>query len=174
MNSKFLIAFIVCLGSYIFHTMIHLFEYKGYKLAKSKIAHTILTMVISIGYVGWGFMIFSDPVRLDISNYIATPVGLLIGLCGFVIFIWSAKAKRGFNELEHLVTTGIYSKFRNPMYIGIILIHIGFPIASKSLLTLISVLIWTPFIFIWKHMEEKDLEKRFGMEYVEYKKRVKF
>ncbi len=174
MNSTFLIAFIVCLAGYIFHTVIHLFEYKGYKFAESKTSHTILTIMIFIGYVGWGFMISSDPVKMNISNHVAISLGLLIGLTGFVLFIWSAITKKGFEELDHLVKKGIYSKIRNPMYLGIMLIHIGFPIAAKSLLTLISAIIWIPLIFVWKYMEEKGLEKKFGMEYSEYKKRTWF
>ena len=174
MNSEFLIAFIVCLAGYVFHTVIHLFEYKGYKFAKSKTLETVLTMMIFIGYVGWGFMISTDPVKMDISNHIAIPLGLLIGLTGLVMFIWSAITKKGFEELDHLVTKGIYSKIRNPMYSSIMLIHIGFPIAARSFLTLISVIIWTPLIFWWKYMEEKNLEKKFGAEYSEYKKRTWF
>lgn len=174
MNSQFLIAFIICLAGYIFHTVIHFFEYKGYEFAKSKTLQTMLTIIIFIGYFGWGFMIFLDPLRMNISNYIAIPLGLLIGLTGLVMFILSAKAKKGFYELDHLVTRGIYSKIRNPMYLGIILIHIGFPIAAKSLLTLISAIIWIPLILIWKYMEEQDLEKEFGKEYSEYKRRTWF
>ena len=174
MNSEFLIAFIICLAGYIFHTVIHFFEYKGYKFAKSKTLQTILTIIIFMGYLGWGFMIFLDPLRMNMSNYIAIPLGLLIGLTGLLMFILSTKAKKGFYELDRLVTKGIYSKIRNPMYLGIILIHIGFPFTSKSLLTLISAIIWIPLIFTWKYWEEKDLERKFGKEYSEYKKRTLF
>jgi len=111
---------------------------------------------------------------MNISNHVAIPLGLLIGLTGFVILILSVKAKKGFDELDHLVTTGMYSKIRNPMYFGIILIHIGFPIAARSLLTLISAIIWIPLIFTWKYLEEQDLEKKLGAEYSEYKKRTMF
>jgi protein-S-isoprenylcysteine O-methyltransferase Ste14 len=174
MNVRFLIAFLLCLAGYIFHTVIHLLEYKGYKFAKSKTQQTILTIIIFIGYVGWGFMISLDPIKMNISNYIAISLGLLVGLTGLVMFVSSAKAKKGFYELDHLVTKGIYFKIRNPMYVGIILMHIGFPLAARSLLTLISVLIWIPLILLWKYWEEQDLEKRFGKEYSEYKKRTLF
>jgi protein-S-isoprenylcysteine O-methyltransferase Ste14 len=174
MNSTLLVAFLLCLASYIFHTVTHFFEYKRYKFAKSKTLQTMLTIIIFIGYFGWGFMIFLDPLRMNISNYIAIFLGLLIGLAGLLMFILSTKAKKGFYELDRLVIKGIYSKIRNPMYVGIILIHIGFPLASKSLLTLISAIIWIPLIFTWKYWEEQDLERKFGKEYSEYKKRTLF
>jgi protein-S-isoprenylcysteine O-methyltransferase Ste14 len=171
MNSKFLIAFVVCLAGYVFHTMGHILEHKGHK---SKILESVFLIAIAIGYLGWGFMISSDPIKLSISNCIATPLGLLIGLPGVVIFIMSAAAKKGFEGIDHLVTTGIYSKFRNPMYLGIILIHIGFPLAARSLLTLISAIIWISLILIWKYWEEQDLEKKFGSQYSDYRKRTWF
>ena len=174
MNTIFLIAFLLCLAGYVFHTVIHVFEHKRYEFAESRVAHTILEIMILIGYVGWGFMIFTDPVKIGLSNYLALPLGLLVGLTGLAIIIVSTKTKEGFEEIDHLVTHGIYSKIRNPMYLGIILIHIGFPIAAKSLLTLISAIIWIPLILIWKYMEEQDLERKFGKEYSEYKKRTLF
>jgi protein-S-isoprenylcysteine O-methyltransferase Ste14 len=174
MNSTFLIAFIVCLAGFIFHTVIHVFEHKGYKFAKLRTSQTILSVMIFIGYLGWGFMISSDPIKMNISNLVGLPLGLLIGLTGLVVFIWSTIAKKGFDESDHLVIKGIYSKIRNPMYLGIMLIHIGFPIAAKSLLTLVSAAIWIPLIFVWKYLEEQDLEKKFGAEYSEYKKRTIF
>jgi len=174
MNAMFPVAFLLCLAGYVFHTVIHVFEHKGYEFAKSKMAHTILEIMILIGYVGWVLMIFSDPVKMGLSIYVALPLGLLLGLTGLAIIIVSAKAKKGFEEIDHLVTHGIYSKIRNPMYAGMILMHIGLPLAARSLLTLISVIIWTPLILVWKYMEEEDLEKNFGKEYLEYKKRTLF
>ncbi len=174
MNQIFLIAFILCLIGYLLHTISHFFEYKGYSLGQSKMFEIVLTIVIFIGYIGWFLMSFFDPIRINISDYIAVPLGLAIGVPGLALFVISAKSKRGFRELEYLVTEGIYSKLRNPMYVGIMLIHVGFPIVARSLLTLFSAIIWIPLILIWKYMEEKDLEKKFGNEYLEYKKRTIF
>ena len=60
------------------------------------------------------------------------------------------------------------------MYLGIILLHVGFPLAAKSLLTLLSAIIWVPLILMWKYWEEKDLGEKFGKEYREYKNRTFF
>jgi len=168
MTPYFLIAFLVGLSAYIYHTVIHLFEYRGHEF-KSRISENILTIIIFVGYIAWGFMIFLDPIKMDLSDYIAIPLGLLIGFTGLVMFVLSAKAKKGFHELDYIVTEGIYSKIRNPMYLGIILIHVGFPLAAKSLLTLLSAIIWIPLILMWEYWEEKDLEEKFGNDYVEYK-----
>ena len=172
MDQNFLIAFIVCLFAYTSHTVEHFLEYKG--KPKSEKIERILPIIIFIGYVAWGFMISLDPVKMCLSDYIAKPMGLLMGLTGLALFVSSARAKKGFDEMDHLVTKGIYSNIRNPMYLGIILMHVGFPLAAKSLLTLVSAAIWIPMILAWRYWEEKELEKKFGKEYTEYKKRTLF
>jgi protein-S-isoprenylcysteine O-methyltransferase Ste14 len=173
MDINFIIAFLICLFGYIIHTIAHFLEHKG-NSKLSRISEIILTIIIFIGYVGWGFMISLDPIKVDLSDYLVKPAGILVGLIGVALFVLSTKAKKGFYELDHLVTKGIYSKIRNPMYLGIILIHIGFPLAAKSLLTLISAIIWIPLILMWKYWEEKDLEKKFGEKYISYKKKTFF
>ena len=68
----------------------------------------------------------------------------------------------------------MYSKIRHPMYIGIILFHIGYPLIFKSLVALLSSILWAAFIFAWKVFEERNLERQFGEKYIEYKKRTWF
>ena len=79
-----------------------------------------------------------------------------------------------FNPPPKLVTTGPYAYTRNPMLTGIFLLLFGLGVFFRSISL---VLLFTPlFIFInaWevKTIEEPELEKRFGEEYVEYKKQT--
>jgi protein-S-isoprenylcysteine O-methyltransferase Ste14 len=79
-----------------------------------------------------------------------------------------------FNPPPTLVTTGPYAHVRNPMLTGVFLLLFGFGALFRSISL---VFLFTPlFIFInaWelKAIEEPELEKRFGAEYVEYRKRT--
>ena len=71
-----------------------------------------------------------------------------------------------------LITEGIYSKIRHPQYTGILLISFGFLIQWPTLITLILF----PFLVIMYYRlakrEEKDIEKKYKQEYIDYKKRV--
>ncbi|MCJ7656701.1 MAG: isoprenylcysteine carboxylmethyltransferase family protein, partial [Candidatus Atribacteria bacterium] len=71
-----------------------------------------------------------------------------------------------------LVTEGVYSYVRHPQYSGLFLITIGFLIQWPSLTTLIM---WPILIFAYHKLamrEERDVEKQFGQEFLEYKKKV--
>lgn len=118
-------------------------------------------------------MLFADSTNLGLP-YFATIIGLLIGIVGFGLYILSVYQKKGHGEETHLITKGIYSMIRNPMYLGIILMHVGFPVGWNKLFTLASGLIWIPQIFVWRYWEEKHLEKKFGKKYLKYKERTVF
>ncbi|NOZ63475.1 MAG: isoprenylcysteine carboxylmethyltransferase family protein [Caldiserica bacterium] len=73
---------------------------------------------------------------------------------------------------EKLVKEGIYAHIRHPQYDGILLITIGFLIQWPSLTTL---LMWPILIFAYYKLamrEERELEKQFGEEFLQYKKSV--
>jgi protein-S-isoprenylcysteine O-methyltransferase Ste14 len=74
---------------------------------------------------------------------------------------------------DKLVTSGIYSICRNPMYFGNLLILAGIGIFANSslfiyLIVLIFVLFYTAIILA----EESFLENKFGIEYKQYKQKV--
>jgi protein-S-isoprenylcysteine O-methyltransferase Ste14 len=73
---------------------------------------------------------------------------------------------------ERLVTEGVYSHVRHPQYDGLFLITIGFLVQWPSLTTLIM---WPILIFAYYRLsmkEERDVENKFGGEFLEYKKKV--
>jgi len=72
-----------------------------------------------------------------------------------------------------LVTEGIYSHVRNPMISGVLITLLGESLAVGSL----GILAWAGFFFLinsayFYFSEEKGLERRFGEEYIEYKRNV--
>jgi protein-S-isoprenylcysteine O-methyltransferase Ste14 len=82
-------------------------------------------------------------------------------------FSASAKAKK-------LVTTGMYSKFRHPIYYSGILMDIGLVISTLKLWIFLIVFVIFLIQLIRIHREEKILIRKFGKRYIEYKKRTLF
>lgn len=109
------------------------------------------------------------------------PVSIPAMVVGIVLATWSAihflKAKGTpvpFNPPPKVVKTGPYRYVRNPMLAGVFLFlfGIGFYINSVSL-----VLFFTPLfvlVNVWelKKIEEPELMKRLGNEYIEYRKQT--
>jgi len=77
-------------------------------------------------------------------------------------FSVTAKARR-------LVTTGLYSKIRNPIYVFSAMFLLGLVIVSGMWLLLIPLMVLIPLQIVRSRKERKVLEEAFGEEYVRYK-----
>jgi protein-S-isoprenylcysteine O-methyltransferase Ste14 len=72
-----------------------------------------------------------------------------------------------------LMTTGIYGHIRHPLYLGTLLLYLPFTLWSFSLLSLAPWLIAVVAYNKMANYEEQVLTKKFGKEYVDYKKKVR-
>ncbi len=76
---------------------------------------------------------------------------------------------------KKIVSDGIYKITRHPQYWGTVLFYIGLAIALVSIPALAFAIIIVLPTHIWRaKVEEKMLEKLFGAQYLDYKKKTKF
>ncbi len=104
--------------------------------------------------------------------------GLLLVVVGSMITfsgVWSFRAASTTvdplqpEKASTLVTTGIYKLTRNPMYLGMLLVLLGWFVYLGSLLNLILVGLFIWFINRFQIMpEESALQARFAEEYTSY------
>jgi len=72
-----------------------------------------------------------------------------------------------------LVTTGVYARTRNPMYLGLSILLLGWAIALGALSAFLGPLVLVPLIERVQILpEEYALRTRFGKEYDDYCQRV--
>lgn len=74
---------------------------------------------------------------------------------------------------DKLVTDGIYRMSRNPMYLGMVLILAGFPLATESVIGLVFPLIF--FLIMNQSViprEERMVQGVFGDAYLQYRTRT--
>ncbi len=114
------------------------------------------------------FVIFLKPKHL--SFFI---VGFFFVLVGVLFRLISSACIR---KNKILSTKGPYSLCRNPLYLGSFMIFIGLLIQVSSL-NFKTLILWVSYLLILIYIysnqiktEEKELLKRFGDEYLEYKK----
>ena len=102
--------------------------------------------------------------------------GAMIIVLGVVSF---RRAKTTVNPMKpesssSLVISGIYKLSRNPMYLGFLLVLVGWAVFLSNALAFVFV---PAFIFYMNRFqidpEEKALAGKFGQEFVDYKSRVR-
>ncbi len=141
------------------------------KVDRGTIWHVWLPLVVGLWALGF---VFQSVQRRGLTQWLGLLLGL-IGLGGVILarytlgrsFSWVPTA-------SELVTGGIYSRIRNPIYVcgmfavvGIVLI-----LGRPRLLVILAVLI--PMQIIRARREAAVLEAKFGDAYREYRKRTWF
>ena len=102
-------------------------------------------------------------------------VGLLFILSGLLIYFLAIRAKITSSIKENtLVTHGVYSVVRNPIYSAWLFICTGtlFLYGNPYLALTLFLIFWLSLTILMKYTEEKWLTKLYGEPYLEYCKKV--
>jgi protein-S-isoprenylcysteine O-methyltransferase Ste14 len=99
---------------------------------------------------------------------------VLVNVTAIRQFVRSKNTIVTIKPANSLQTTGIYSRTRNPMYLGLVLFYTGLALLTGNWWTLILL----PFLVVvvgysMIRPEEKYLERRFGNQFLEYKNKVR-
>jgi protein-S-isoprenylcysteine O-methyltransferase Ste14 len=110
-------------------------------------------------------------------------VGLLFMIVGWLFANWTVVVQFSLGKgtpiplmaTQRLIVKGPYTYCRNPMTLGTDLFYLGVAIWLGSLSAIGLSLVYPVGILIYiKLIEEKELEDRFGFEYLEYKMKTPF
>jgi len=125
--------------------------------------------------------LFSIQVNSILLRGILSFGGLLLYLTGLIICVWARLTmgsvwtpaeETSIRHKKELITQGPFSFTRNPIYLGLIMIYLGFFIALKSYLVIVVLFIgW--FFYKKSIEEERILEEDFGSDYLKYKSKVR-
>lgn len=127
---------------------------------------------------------FDWPWHLPHHTYWSVAFGVVLLILGFFILVSALrtlKLRRAFGkeiykpkQESSLITTGIYAYIRNPVYVGCIILFLGwFFVTWFTFFLILTVLFLIHFCIVAK-WEEIELTNRFGEEYLRYKARVRF
>jgi protein-S-isoprenylcysteine O-methyltransferase Ste14 len=120
------------------------------------------------------------PVKFEPWNMI---LGGMMAICGFAFAfntVYSQFTRARGTPLpvmatQKLLVDGVYQHTRNPMVFGTLLAYSGIAIVVGSVSSILAVLLFGGLLLTYvKKVEERELEARFGQEYVDYKSRTPF
>jgi len=118
---------------------------------------------------------FTFPGRFVAAGSLGV-LGALVAILGVASF---KRAKTTVNPMKpesssSLVTSGVYRMTRNPMYLGFLLILLGWGAYLSNILSIALVAAFVLYMDLFQiGPEERALEGRFGSEFVAYKGRVR-
>ena len=145
--------------------------------------HRIPPPVVAL-VVGTGMWTVAEvPPILQLPKLVQLPAAVALGAIGAAVAIGGVasfrRAKTTVNPLKPetsvaLVSTGVYSISRNPMYLGMVLALFAWAVYLSSVWSLVGPILFALYITRFQIVpEERALDALFGAPFAEYKKRVR-
>ena len=168
----FFIFAAVCIITHIVRSLYEILKHKKI-LKPSKLSFVIIFINMGLLWTSWFALCSLDIYRITLAGVIRY-LGMSIVGFGIIIFLIALFTIKTLENYQgYLITKGIYAKIRHPMFLGFILWLIGWPIFFGAILSFILSFLFIANILFWRHLEEKELEKRF-LSYIDYKKTTIF
>lgn len=130
---------------------------------------SILILVL-MNYPVW----FKDPLSwYQLVSWILLGGSVLVAILGFYLYYHHGKPADGMERTTKLITSGLYRHIRHPLYLSLILGGFGVMMKDLNWQSLITAFVNLLALYLTARVEEREMIKRFGKEYVSYMGRTK-
>jgi protein-S-isoprenylcysteine O-methyltransferase Ste14 len=133
--------------------------------------------MLALNFWDWFYFLTSpqlfNPFSVGIGVILAV-IGVWIALKATRVIDVSTVSDMRTDRKPELITTGIYSKIRHPLYLALVLLFIGLTLIYPFPEIIIFSVSFTVYLLIGTYLEEKKLILQYGKEYLEYKKQAGF
>ena len=153
------------------------------KFGPTKEQSPVQKIAISIGVLTLlGVFIFSAlshrflwspvPTYISIAGDVLVALGLFINI---LVFKENSYGGASIETVEgqRVISTGLYAFVRHPMYVGVLVMIIGIPLALDAWWGLVIIAVSLP-AFIWRILDEEKLLKKDLPGYSEYTQKVQY
>ena len=173
MNTAYPVFLGLYVGSLIIRTGYELLKRAGRVNPKSTSVFAVIFAVMCLMLVSWFSLCPLDPFRLALP-VLLRGVGLSMVILGLGLSIGGIVQLRGLENINHLVTTGLFSKLRHPIYSGFILWILGWAVYHGAIFSLVIGFVGIGNILYWRRLEEESLELWYGEHYRTYRRETWF
>ncbi|MBI5058206.1 isoprenylcysteine carboxylmethyltransferase family protein [candidate division KSB1 bacterium] len=124
-------------------------------------------------WVGWFAMCPFDPFPLRIPSLVRW-TGLGAVILGWGLGIGAVVQLRGLEDIDRLITTGLFSRIRHPLYTAFVFWIVGWSLFHGAGLSMAVGILGIGSILFWRRLEEQALISRYGDLYRDYRARTWF
>ena len=127
---------------------------------------TLVALVVAVVIAGLAFR--GEP-------WTAMRIAGAVVCAGALVLLFVARIQLGGSfsvqaQAKHLVTTGVYSRIRNPIYVAGELFLLGAALFVRSWMPLVIAAVMVPMQMVRAHREAQVLREAFGEEYEAYRR----
>jgi protein-S-isoprenylcysteine O-methyltransferase Ste14 len=169
----YILIFVLCTLGLCIRTLYEMLKSQG----KVKPGNNVLFWAVFAGMflmlASWVVLGRFDPVRLALPATVRW-IGLAAVLLGAALAAGGLLQLRGLENIDHLVTGGLFRKIRHPMYTGFILWIVGWVVFYGAVASCGLAAICIINILMWRKLEEWYLGMKYGEEFSAYRQTTWF
>jgi len=171
-NELFSILTGICIFSHIVRTIYEILKHRK-RIVPDKHSFIIVFTNMIVLWITWFLLCRMDAFRIELPPVISY-FGLMLVVFGVLLFLIALSTIKSLETYAgNLITHGIYSRIRHPMYLAFILWLIGMPVFYGAYFSLALAMLFIANVLYWRHLEELELVSRFS-GYREYRNRTIF
>lgn len=171
-NNLFFILTGICIFTHIVRTIYEILKHRK-RLVPDKRSFIVVFINMITLWVSWFLLCNVDASHMELPSVISY-FGLMLAVLGVLIFLVALSTIKSLETYAgDLITHGIYSRIRHPMYLAFILWIIGLPVFYEAYFSLLLAMVFIANVLFWRYLEETELLSRFS-GYREYRKRTVF
>jgi protein-S-isoprenylcysteine O-methyltransferase Ste14 len=168
MDIRYFVLIVLFLLSLAIRSSYELLKEAGKVNPESKIVFGFIFATMCALWVSWFALCPLDPFQINLPDAVRWS-GLALFAVGMVLAIGALLQLRGLENIDHLITTGLFKRIRHPMYTGFGLWILGWSIYHGAIASLAVGLIGIANILFWRRLEDTRLEARYGDTYRQYR-----
>jgi len=173
MDSTYLLIAALCLIGLAIRTGYEVLKKGGRVDTQNQAAFAVVFVAMCLMLASWTVMCPRDPWRIAVPG-VARWIGLGLLVAALALAVGALRQLRGLENIDHLVTTGLFSRLRHPMYTGFILWIVGWVVRYGAMVSLAVGVCCIGNILYWRWLEENALESQYGEAYRSYRRRTWF
>jgi protein-S-isoprenylcysteine O-methyltransferase Ste14 len=173
MHSTYFLVAGICLLGLAIRTSYELLKKAGKVDPKNTAIFAVVFVGMSVMLGSWPVLCPLDPWRIALPGAVRG-IGLGLVTVALALAFGGFAQLRGLENIDHLVTTGLYSRIRHPMYTGFILFIAGWVVRYGAGASFVVGVVCVGNILYWRRLEEGALEAQFGEDYRAYRSQTWF
>jgi protein-S-isoprenylcysteine O-methyltransferase Ste14 len=168
MDRVFLLIAALCLLGLATRTVYETLKKAGRVDTKNTAIFAVVALAMCVMLASWPFLCPRDPWPIALPG-VARGIGLGLVIGALALAFGGLLQLRGLENIDHLVTTGLFARIRHPMYTGFILWIVGWVVRYGAVASCAVGLACIGNILYWRRLEEEALEAQYGAAYRAYR-----
>ncbi len=168
MATSYLLIASLCLIGLSVRTVYEIRKRAGRVDTRSPVLFAVVFVAMCVMLASWPFLCPLDRWRIAVPAAVRW-LGLGSALGGLVLAVAGLVQLRALENVDHLVTAGVFARLRHPMYTGFILWIAGWCLREGAVVSAGVGLVCIANILYWRGLEEAALEAQYGEAYRSYR-----